>query len=56
MKLDKKIKNQYDFNPIIELAKHVIFPLIDTLGEENFIINRADKFGGRIVYNKYADL
>lgn len=59
--IGKKINKSYclegniEYNPIIELAKHVIFPLIDTLGEENFIINRADKFGGRIVYNKYAD-
>jgi tyrosyl-tRNA synthetase len=44
---------QVEFNPLLNWVKTLVF-----WGEENgeFLIERPDKFGGNIVYNKYTDL
>lgn len=58
----KKINKAYclegdmTFNPLMELTKHVIFPLIKNQNITAFAINRPDKYGGKIEYSSYEDV
>jgi tyrosyl-tRNA synthetase len=42
-------------NFFIQFSKLVIFPHLSDLNEE-FIIDRQEKFGGKIVYKEYSEL
>jgi len=44
-------EKEIEFNPIIDWAKSIIFPI-----KNNLKIERPDKFGGNIIYNSYEDL
>lgn len=58
----KKISKAYclegdlTFNPLMELSKHVIFPLLKNQNIPTFVINRPEKYGGKIEYASYADM
>jgi tyrosyl-tRNA synthetase len=46
-------ERQVNDNPILELCKYVIFP---DLKDEEFLINRPEKFGGNLEFNNYTEL
>ena len=46
-------EKQVDGNPILEICKYVIFP---DIGEEIFLIQRPEKFGGNLEFRNYAEL
>ena len=58
----KKINRAYclegdlSFNPLMQLMELVIFPLLNNLGTNYFVINRPEKFGGIIIYNNLDQL
>lgn len=58
----KKINKAYclegdmTFNPLMELVKHVVFPLLKNQNIHTFVINRPEKYGGKIEYGSYEDL
>lgn len=60
--IKKKVKAAYcaegdiQFNPLMELVSYIIFPLLQHLGKDNFIINRNEKYGGQIVYQSFDDI
>ncbi|MBW3020274.1 tyrosine--tRNA ligase [Candidatus Woesearchaeota archaeon] len=60
-KVIKKINKAYceegevEENGVIAFAKSVIFPILEDKNEE-FVIDRPEKYGGRITYKKYDDL
>lgn len=57
----KKINSVYclegdiSFNPLMELVEMVLFPMIEHL-QQTFIINRAEKYGGPIIYKDFESL
>ena len=59
--IKKKINSAYcvegniDDNSLLSLTKHIIFPILD-MKRNAFIINRKEKFGGKIVYTSYEEL
>lgn len=60
--IKKKINRAYclegdiSFNPLMELARMVIYPLLKNQNIASFKINRNEKYGGVLEYAKYADL
>lgn len=46
-------EKQVEGNPILEICKFVIFPEIK---DENFTINRPEKFGGNLEFGSYNEL
>ena len=50
------LEGDLTFNPLMELMKLVIFPLLKHLGKPNFIINRPEKYGGAITYTNFEQL
>ncbi len=60
--IKKKINRAYclegdiNFNPMMDMMKLIIFPLLQNLGQNIFLINRAEKHGGPIEYKCYEDL
>lgn len=60
--IKKKIKSSYcaegdvAFNPLLELMRLVIFPLLEHLDVDNFTIQRSEKYGGTIVYSSFDEL
>ena len=57
--VNKKINKAYcpekqvEANPVLEICKYVIFP---ELGDEVFLIERPEKFGGNLEFRSYNDL
>ena len=45
-------EKQVEGNPILEICKYVVFP---ELGNEKFVIERPEKFGGNLEFSTYAD-
>jgi tyrosyl-tRNA synthetase len=46
-----------DNNPILSFVKVVILPITSlTNGSTEFVINRAEKFGGPIIYKSYDEI
>ena len=43
-------------NPILEYCKYIIFESFDRLGIDSFIIERPEKWGGRVILNSFQDL
>jgi tyrosyl-tRNA synthetase len=60
--VEKKIKSAYclegdmTHNPLMEMTKLVIFPLMSHLKQNQFVIPRPDKYGGTITYDSYEEL
>ncbi|XWV25640.1 tyrosine-tRNA synthetase [Tupanvirus deep ocean] len=60
--IKKKINRAYclegdlSFNPLMELMKHVTFPLLNNCGSSIFKINRKEIHGGPLSFSNYADL
>lgn len=58
----KKINRAYclegdvSFNPLMELMRMVIYPLMKHLNQPEFIINRPEKYGGQIVYTNFEQM
>ncbi|XWV26978.1 tyrosine-tRNA synthetase [Tupanvirus soda lake] len=58
----KKINRAYclegdlSFNPLMELMKLVIFPLLDNCNINIFTINRHEKYGGPLNYSNFEEL
>lgn len=46
-------EKQIHDNPVLELCKYVIFP---DLQNQNFIIERPEKFGGNLEFSSFSDL
>jgi len=46
-------EKQVEGNPVLELCKYVIFP---ELGDERFLIERPEKYGGNLEFESYASL
>ncbi|TAL46770.1 tyrosine--tRNA ligase, partial [archaeon] len=44
-------EKQVELNPVLEILKYIVFREIDTL-----IIDRPQKFGGRVEFNSYDEL
>ncbi len=38
-------------NPILEYCKYIIFESFDRLGTDSFVIERPEKWGGRVILN-----
>ncbi len=59
--IKRKIRNAYcpakvvEGNPILAYAKYIIFPFLERNGKE-FVVERPEKFGGRVEYSSYAEL
>ena len=57
--LKKKIKGAFcepgniENNGILSFAKHVLFPLSKS---GDFVIDRKEEYGGRLVFNSYQEL
>jgi tyrosyl-tRNA synthetase len=43
-------------NPILEYCKYIIFESFDRLGTDSFVIERPEKWGGRVILNSFQDL
>ncbi len=43
-------------NPILEYCRYIIFESFDRLGISAFVIERPEKWGGRIILNSFQDL
>jgi len=60
--IKKKINRAYclegdiSFNPIMELTKFIIFPLVKNCKLNSFVINRPERYGGKIIYDTYQHL
>lgn len=58
--IKKKINRAYclekdlTFNPLMDLVKLVIYPMLNNSGIDAFVINRQEKFGGPLSYASYA--
>jgi len=60
--IKKKISKAYCLegnlgcSPLMELMKHVIFPIQNQLDIGSFTINRKEEHGGQLIYNSYDEL
>ena len=60
--IKKKVNRAYclegdlSFNPLMDLMKLVIFPLLENQKISTFMINRPDKYGGAINYSSYESV
>lgn len=62
--VSKKLKaavcpqGQREGNPVLDLARWIVYPGLLTRGEEPrpFVVDRAEKFGGRAEFSTYAEL
>lgn len=60
--IERKINKAYCLegdikeNPILEYCKYIIFESFDRLGVDTFIIERPEKWGGRVVLRSFQEL
>lgn len=50
------LEGDMTFNPLMDLMKLVIFPLLENQCINGFVINRSEKYGGPILYDNYDAL
>jgi tyrosyl-tRNA synthetase len=43
-------------NGVLEYLEHLVFPVLETRGREEFVVERPEEYGGDLVYDSYDEL
>jgi tyrosyl-tRNA synthetase len=43
-------------NGVLEYLEHLVFPVLEARGREEFVVERPEEYGGDLVYGSYDEL